>query len=91
MAELAGVPGLTLPDAQQLPGIAPLDLGPMADRGIGEYPARATGPDYPCRVSTIDRAGNEAGGLRMPDVEVPVASHTGFNVRHASTGGVRFR
>jgi hypothetical protein len=27
------------------------------------------------------------GGVRMPDVEVPVAIHTGFNPRHSDSGG----
>ena len=42
---------------------------------------------YPDFVSAVDDDGNETGGIRMPDVEVPVATHAGFNPRHPSTGG----
>ena len=42
---------------------------------------------YPDYVSTVDCDGNETSGIRMPDVSVPVATHTGFNPRHPETGG----
>ena len=35
----------------------------------------------------MDDAGNETGGLRMPDVTIPVATHTGFNPRQQESGG----
>ena len=41
----------------------------------------------PRRLSAVDADGNETGGVRMPDVSVPVATHTGFNVRHPNSGG----
>lgn len=86
-SKLARIPGLTCPDEQRLPRLYLLDLGPRAEAGIGSFPASQTGTAYPCVVSAVDKDGNEAGGLRMPDVEVPVATHTGFNVRHADSGG----
>lgn len=84
---LAGIPGLTLPEPSRLPVVEPLDLGPHADDGIGRFPADIAGPAYPCLVSAADASGNETGAIRMPDVEVPVATHTGFNPRHPATGG----
>ena len=42
---------------------------------------------YPARVSAVDADGNAIGGIRMPDVTVSVATHTGFNPRHPDTGG----
>ena len=80
-------PGLASPDADLLPSVYPLDLGALAEKGIGTFPARVTGAAYPCLVSALDPDGNETGAIRMPDVEVPVATHTGFNVRHPRTGG----
>jgi len=85
--ELDRIPGLACPDPEVLPLVYPLDLGPHSTEGIGRFPAQRSGPAYPCAVSAIDANGNETGGIRMPDVEVPVASHTGFNVRHGQTGG----
>jgi len=86
-ARLAAIPGLTLPDASRLPVLYPLDLGPDAARGIGRFPAQRAGDAYPAIVSAVDGDGNETGGVRMPDVSVPVATHTGFNVRHPDSGG----
>ncbi len=87
MDALTAIPAFALPDAAAMTWVYPLDLGPDAERGIGVLPA-TTGPaPYPDWVSTVDQNGNEAAGLVMPDVAVPVASHTGFNPRHADTGG----
>lgn len=84
---LAGIEGLSLPDKHRLPWICPLELGPRSDEGIGSFPARLTGESYPTVVAAVDAVGNEIGGVRMPDVEVPVAIHTGFNPRHSDSGG----
>ena len=84
---LARIPGAALPRTDRLPSLAPMDLGEHADDGIPDLPARFTGESYPAWVSAVDAFGNELGGLRMPDVAVPVATHTGFNPRHAGTGG----
>ena len=87
LSALAAIPGLGLPRADRLPSLAPMDLGEHADDGIPELPAKFTGEPYPSCVSAVDAFGNELGGLRMPDVAVPVATHTGFNPRHAESGG----
>ena len=87
LSALSRIPGAVLPRADRLPSLAPMDLGEHGDDGIPELPARFIADPYPTSVSTVDEFGNERGGLRMPDVEVPVATHTGFNPRHADTGG----
>ncbi len=84
---LATLPGLTCPDPERLPRLYPLALGAGADRGIGAFPATCAGDAYACVVSAVDADGNETGGVRMPDVAVPVATHAGFNVRHPESGG----
>lgn len=86
-SKLARIPGLTCPDDALLPSLYPLQLGDNAHIGVGTFPARQAGAAYPCIVSAVNEDGNEIGGLQMPDVEVPVATHTGFNVRQPSTGG----
>ena len=55
--------------------------------GIHGEAARVSGDGYPAVVSAIDDDGNETGGIRLPDIELPVATHTGFNPRHPETGG----
>jgi hypothetical protein len=39
-------------------------------------------------VSAVDETGNEVAGIRLPEVAVPVATNTGWNPRHPTTGGV---
>ena len=87
LGALAGVPGIALPRPDRLPSLVPMDLGEHADQGVPALPARFTGAPYPSRVSAVDADGNETGGVRMPDVSVPVATHTGFNPRHHEGGG----
>ena len=84
---LARFPGATLPRGDRLPSLAPMHLGEHAEEGVPALPATFTGEPYPALVSAVDGFGNETGGLRMPDVAVPVATHTGFNPRHPDTGG----
>ncbi len=86
-AKLSGIPDLVCANEAVLPRLYPLDLGPHADRGIGTFPATPQGEAYPCLVSDVDADGNETGGIRMPDISAPVATHTGFNVRHPESGG----
>src|SRR4029077_12052466 len=73
-------------DPAQLPRLRRLDLGPDTDRGIARLPA-TTGEAYPSFVSALDADGNEAAGIRVPDVSVAVATHTGWMPRHPDTGG----
>jgi len=37
------------------------------------------GPQYKVQVSQVDSDGNEVGGLRLPYLEVPLGTHTGWN------------
>src|SRR5262245_52289497 len=53
--------------------------------GIGRYPAQE-GAFYPALVSAVDADGNEVGGIRMPDITVPVGTHAGWNPRDPVTG-----
>ncbi len=92
LLELAGrngadvLPTVALPTDAGLAAIRPLDLGPTAADGIGAFPAQVVGEPYPCLVSAIDGDGNEVAGIAMPDVTVPIATHTGWNPRRADTG-----
>jgi hypothetical protein len=68
-----------------LPQRLRLDFGPEPDRGILSYPPRETGA-YPILVSSMDDDCNEVAGIRLPDVSVPLATYTGWNVRHEEMG-----
>jgi hypothetical protein len=62
-----------------------LDFGPDLDRGIiSNYPPSVAGrPAYPIFVSKVDADGNEVAGVRLPPVEAPVATTTGWALRRA--------
>ena len=73
------------PDPGRLWVLREMDLGPEAHRGVGRYPVRE-GREYPCFVSAVDNDGNEIAGIRLPDLTVPVGTHTGWNPRSPETG-----
>jgi hypothetical protein len=50
-------------------------------------PARDGSTQLPLLVSAVDATGNETGGIRAPDVEVPLATYTGWNFRNKAIGG----
>jgi hypothetical protein len=45
------------------------------------------GAPLPLIVPQVDRDGNSRGGIRLPDVAVPLATHTGWVFRNAKIGG----
>jgi hypothetical protein len=78
-------PDQAVPDPNKLWVLRNMDLGPDAARGIGRYPVKEDRA-YPCLASAVDADGNEVAGVRLPDVTVPVGTHTGWNLRHPSSG-----
>ena len=44
------------------------------------------GPPYPSLVPQVNQDGNEVAGIHMPEVAVPLATYTGWNLRRASIG-----
>ncbi len=44
------------------------------------------GPAYPTLIPQVDQDGNETSGIRMPEIQVPLASYTGWNLRSPSIG-----
>ncbi len=79
------LPGQAVPDPAKLWVIRAIDLGPRAEEGVGVYPP-VEGDAYKCLVSAVDEDGNEIAGVRLPDVSVPVATHSGWNTRAPETG-----
>lgn len=82
----ATIPGAVVPDPHLLVAPRPLDLGPDTTRGIGRYPA-VEGDPYPLYVAAVDAEGNEAAGVALPDLAVPIATHSGWNTRDSQIGG----
>jgi hypothetical protein len=62
-----------------------LDFGPQ--EGIASNVPAVIGKPYPCFVPAVDQDGNEICGIRLPFHSVPLATYTGWNVRHPTIGG----
>ena len=60
-----------------------LDFGESFDNGIlSNYPPAIDGcPAYTIYVSKVDQDGNEVAGIRLPPVEAPVSTTTGWGLR----------
>ena len=77
--------GLTPPE-QNL-SEARLDFGARFARdGVASRVPPGHGPAYGTRVPAPDADGNDRGGVRLLEVEVPLGTHTGWNPRAAQTG-----
>ena len=65
-----------------------LDFGPKLAEGlVSNYPPPFAGrPAYSIFVSKVDQDGNEVAGIRMPPVEAPIATTTGWALRRAGFG-----
>ncbi len=79
------LPGVRLPEAMYQP--LRLDPGPRYwTEGISDLVPPKVGPAYAALVPAVDEDGNAVAGIRLPDVAVPLATYTGWNVRSAKPG-----
>src|SRR6478609_5996285 len=63
-----------------------LDFGPQWKQGfITIEPARVGNP-FGVLVPQSDADGNDLGGVRLPELQVPLATYTGWNLRDPSIG-----
>jgi hypothetical protein len=63
------------------------DYGPhVADGILTVLPPRLVGKPYPALVPRTDPDGNDIAGIRLPEVAVPVATYTGWNLRAIPPG-----
>jgi Alpha/beta hydrolase domain len=83
-ASWPAVPGFDLPREPQTP--RRLDFGPDWERGIVAFEPPRVGKPFPVLVPAVDDDGNDRAGIRLPEIEVPLATHTGWSYRHASIG-----
>lgn len=79
------IAGLT-PPAQNLREPR-LDFGPsFATQGIAVRVPPAHAADYESRVPAPDADGNDQGGVRLVELQAPLGTHTGWNLRAPETG-----
>ena len=78
------VPGVRLPVAPL--GAYRLDFGPEWRRGIITREPPKVGAAYTVLVPRVDKDGNERTGIQLPELQVPLATYTGWNLRAAGMG-----
>lgn len=79
------ISGMSLPSGCYMP--FRLDFGPRwLTEGIADCVPPHVGPSYRTLVPAVDTDGNEVAGIRLPDVAVPLATYTGWNLRAAQYG-----
>ena len=64
------------------------DYGRQSGEGVLTIlPPRLVGTPYPALVPRVDSDGNDIAGIRLPEVAVPLATYTGWNLRAVPPGG----
>ena len=74
---------LKLPDGEGICAGAGLQSDRRAGRLDRSGDDRRAGRSYRALVSEVDADGNEVAGIRLPDIAVPLATYTGWNVYRA--------
>jgi hypothetical protein len=77
------IPGVRLPSPMTT---YRLDFGPDWARGIVTIEPPAIGKPFVSLVPAVDDAGNDRAGIRLPEIAVPLATHTGWNYRRPAIG-----
>jgi hypothetical protein len=63
-----------------------LDFGPNWKEGILAVQPPHVGKPFPVLVPQVDADGNEIAGIHLPEISVPLATYTGWNLRDPSIG-----
>jgi len=74
------IPGVSLPERHYQP--YRLDFGQRFHRvGIADVIPPQLGPQVQTLVPAVDQDGNDIAGIRLPEIEVPTGTYTGWNLR----------
>ncbi len=64
-----------------------VDYGPRFEsEGVVTQEPPAVGRQFPILVPSVDDDGNEVAGIRMPELAVPLATYTGWNLFNEKSG-----
>jgi len=83
------IPGVNMPHEMNL--AYHLDFGPQWKTGIIANEPPRVGKPFGVLVPQTDADGNDLGGVRLPELQVPLATYTGWNLRDASIGAPDLR
>lgn len=79
------IPGIRYPEVIQQPEW--FDYGPrFASEGIVSLQPPVSKGKYTVKAPKTDGDGNELAGIRLPELQVPIATYTGWNLRNAQAG-----
>jgi hypothetical protein len=78
------IPGVSLPHEHNV--AYRLDFGPHWAQGIITNEPPIAGTAFTVLVPQCDADGNDLGGVRLPELEAPLATYTGWNLRDPSIG-----
>jgi hypothetical protein len=79
------IPGVRLPERNQT--AYRLDFGPnFRSEGIVSLEPPKVGKPFPTLVPQVDSDGNETAGIRLPEIQVPLATYAGWNLRAPELG-----
>jgi Alpha/beta hydrolase domain len=81
--QLTTLSGLRFP---KIPGVAlPNHMREIYNLDFSSEPVKP-GSSFPAFVPQVDADGNDLGGIKMPEVAVPLAAYTGWNLRDQASG-----
>ena len=83
------IPGVNKPHEASL--AYHLDFGPQWKEGIVGLEPPVVGKPFAVFVPQSDANGNDLGGVSLPELRVPLASYTGWNLRDPSIGASDLR
>jgi hypothetical protein len=87
--EFPRIPGARFPP--YMPGNWRMDYGPdFLSKGIIANEPPKLGPPYTVLVPRVDRDGNDAGGIALPDLAVPLGTFTGWNYQLPVRPGLNY-
>jgi len=79
------IPGISVPTRPQM--AYHVDYGPdFRKLGIVAFEPPKVGKPFPILVPQVNVDGNETTGIRMPEIQVPLGTYTGWNLRTPEVG-----
>ncbi|HUQ95917.1 MAG TPA: alpha/beta hydrolase domain-containing protein [Bryobacteraceae bacterium] len=78
------IPGVSLPPPMLI--TYRLDFGPDWSRGIVAFEPPRVGKPFVGLVPAVDQDGHDRAGIRLPAIQVPIATYAGWNYRAPSAG-----
>ncbi|MBK9169640.1 MAG: hypothetical protein IPM24_19555 [Bryobacterales bacterium] len=79
------IPGVQVP--RRIQTAMRLDYGPeFREKGIVSVEPPRIGKPFGMRLPQVDQDGNETSGIRLPVIQVPLATYMGWNLRDSSIG-----